>query len=681
MHDIFLSYSREDQAVARRFTDGLQGEGFSVWWDQALNPGEAFDQITEKALESAAAVVVLWSKKSVESRWVRAEATQAHASRRLVPVMIEACKRPILFELTQTADLSGWKGNRDDPAWQSFVAGLRRFMGAAAPVQVTTDAAMAATKVPATRSSSTARVIAVAAAALLLLGGGYWLFAKRGHEAMSGLSPSAAATRAASSPVTLAVMPFVNLSSDPEQEYFSDGLTEEILNQLSQVKDLRVTARTSSFAFKGKNEDLRGIGRQLGVARILEGSVRKAGQQLRITAQLIDVQSNAHLWSKTYERELKDVFAIQDEIAKEVTGALSVALDVGAMARTRGGTTNLDAYDQYLRAKALDRQHSGDQATAYYREAVRLDPAFISAWSALYYDLAGTLMFAPSAADVRGEMEQVGAHVLSLAPESWQAQSILAGQLADQHRWLEAEAALDKARAAGADFGLDVGGGSSVTHGGVDTLFLWNTGRIEEAVPIVQRRHEADPLSLQASDVWQTMLLLAHRIPDVEVEYQRSKPLEGDHRSIDSMEDTRRMMGGKVNPSVGRDAMQGVLRFLTRRQPGKIPPGRIDDKNALAIMRTVLADPAATAGATIYVALFAGYLGDKDLSLAAFQRTYVDLHGPDIFYLWFPFWDSFRSHPEFKRLVRDVGLVDYWRKSGKWSDFCKPVGTDDFECH
>ncbi len=372
--------------------------------------------------------------------------------------------------------------------------------------------------------------------------------------------------------------------------------------------------------------------------------MRKVGQQLRITAQLIDVEANTHLWSKTYERELKDVFAIQDEIAKAVTGALSVTLDVGAMARARGGTTNLDAYDQYLRAKALDRQHSGNKATPYYREAVMLDPSFLSAWSGLYYDLAGTVMYASSAADVRREMDQVGARVLSLAPQSWQAQSILAGQLVDQHRWLEAEAALDKARAAGADFGLDASAGGAVTHGGVDTLFLWNTGRIEEAVPIAQRRHEADPLSLQASDVWQTMLLLAHRGPDVEVEYQRSKALEGNHGSIDSMEDARKMMGDKSDPSFGRDRMQPMLQSLSRRLlQGKIPPGRIDDRNALAIMRTALADPSATSGLTIYIAMYAGYLGDKDLLLAAFRRSYVDLHGPDIFYLWFPFWTSFAA--------------------------------------
>ena len=180
---------------------------------------------------------------------------------------------------------------------------------------------------------------------------------------------------------SIAVLPFVNLSSDQEQEYFSDGLSEEILNQLAQIDDLRVTARTSSFSFKGRNEDLRVVGRQLNVRHLLEGSVRKAGNQLRITAQLIDATDGSHVWSRTFDRELDDVFAIQEEIAMAVSDTLSVALDVGTMARTRGGTTNLEAYDKYLRARALDRQRGTGadlvQAAQYYREAVALDPAFV----------------------------------------------------------------------------------------------------------------------------------------------------------------------------------------------------------------------------------------------------------------------------------------------------------------
>src|SRR5688500_12657858 len=131
MPDIFLSYSRADQPVARRFAEGFEREGLSVWWDQALSAGETFDTATEKALQDAGAVVVLWSKRSVDSRWVRSEATQADRRGTLVPVTIEECDRPILFALPHTADLTNWSGDPADPRWRSLIAGLRKSLGIA----------------------------------------------------------------------------------------------------------------------------------------------------------------------------------------------------------------------------------------------------------------------------------------------------------------------------------------------------------------------------------------------------------------------------------------------------------------------------------------------------------------------------------------------------------------------
>jgi hypothetical protein len=132
MPDIFLSYTREDQATAQRFAAGFAAQALSVWWDATLRSGEAYDTVTEEALRTAKAVVVLWSKKSVLSRWVRAEATLAHRNRTLVPAMIEPCERPIMFELTQTADLSHWSGATNDPAWRAFLVDVRRFVEAGA---------------------------------------------------------------------------------------------------------------------------------------------------------------------------------------------------------------------------------------------------------------------------------------------------------------------------------------------------------------------------------------------------------------------------------------------------------------------------------------------------------------------------------------------------------------------
>jgi TolB-like protein len=342
---IFLSYSRDDQATARRFAEGFEREGMSVWWDQTLNPGEAYDRVTEKALAEASAVVVLWSRKSVDSHWVRAEATQAHANGTLVPVMIEPCKRPIMFELTHTADLAHWRGDPRDPAWQSYVAGVRRFMAKDA------SATPGAPSTPVqTRRFTTAGVAMAILAALLVAGAGLWFLDGRRGEPAAAVVPAELVPTAA---VTLAVLPFADMSPAGDQEYFSDGLTEELLNQLAQIKALRVTARTSSFSFKGKGEDMRVIGEKLGVANLLEGSVRKDGNQLRITAQLINGKDGTHLWSKTYDRELSGVFALQEEVAKDVASALSITLDVGDLPRIQGGTTDVEAYGKYLQAREL----------------------------------------------------------------------------------------------------------------------------------------------------------------------------------------------------------------------------------------------------------------------------------------------------------------------------------------
>ena len=193
---------------------------------------------------------------------------------------------------------------------------------------------------------------------------------------------------------SIAVLPFVNMSSDPEQEYFSDGLSEELLNLLAQIRELKVTGRTSSFAFKGRNEDLRKIGEQLNVTTVLEGSVRRSGNRLRITAQLINVEDGFHLWSETYDREMTDVFAIQDEIAAKIVAALHVKLELPIPLRGLP-TTNMEAYQLFLEAKALaasDYLRSFD-AVEILKSAVKLDPEFAEAHehlAILYANIIGS---------------------------------------------------------------------------------------------------------------------------------------------------------------------------------------------------------------------------------------------------------------------------------------------------
>jgi TolB-like protein/Tfp pilus assembly protein PilF len=185
---------------------------------------------------------------------------------------------------------------------------------------------------------------------------------------------------------SIAVLPFVNMSDDPANEYFSDGIAEEILNVLAQTPDLKVAARTSSFSYKGQNREIPDIARELEVRMVLEGSVRKQGDRVRITAQLIDAEKGFHLWSETYDRDLKDVFAIQDEIAREIGKQLQVQLGGGHAAGGVSGNQDLEAYDLYLQGLALFQKRGGENlhaADAKLRAAIARDPKFAKAWGTL----------------------------------------------------------------------------------------------------------------------------------------------------------------------------------------------------------------------------------------------------------------------------------------------------------
>jgi adenylate cyclase len=337
MADIFLSYTHDDLPVARRFAESFEQEGFNVWWDQTLRLGEAFDEATESALRAAKAVVVLWSKKSAASRWVRAEATLAQRLRTLVPAMIEACERPIMFELLQTADLSDWRGKADDPAWLAFHRQVRALVDA--------------------------------------------------HASADECNDDGAPAPVPSTPAVL-VLPFLNMSGDPEQEYFSDGVTEDVITDLSKVSALAVTARNTAFAYKGKFADVKEIARRLGVTHVLEGSVRKSGDRVRITAQLISGATGNHLWAERYDRDLVDIFAIQDEISEAIVAALKLQLlPTEKEAITHRGTANVDAYNLYLMSRQYwitgdfgDRRRE-ERVVRLCRMATEIDGEYAQAWA------------------------------------------------------------------------------------------------------------------------------------------------------------------------------------------------------------------------------------------------------------------------------------------------------------
>ena len=335
MSRVFLSYARDDVDAARQLAEDLGQCGHDVWWDSHLHGGSRFAKEIDRALKDAEAVVVIWSEASLESAWVQDEAAEARDSERLVPVSIGSAKPPLGFRQFHTIDLGSWNGQGRPHALSELLDAISRTCGSGAE----RNAASASEEAPQQK-------------------------------------------------VSVCVLPFANMSGEPEQEYFSDGISEDIITDLSNVSALSVVARNTSFAFKGQSPDVKEVALKLGVSHVLEGSVRKAGNRVRITAQLIDGAKGDHVWASRFDRDLTDIFEIQDEISKAIVDALKLKLlPAEKKAIENRGTTNVDAYNLYLMAR--QQWVGGPQGNPRREEAVvRLcqqatlrDPQYAQAWA------------------------------------------------------------------------------------------------------------------------------------------------------------------------------------------------------------------------------------------------------------------------------------------------------------
>ncbi|HEX4799663.1 MAG TPA: TIR domain-containing protein [Sphingomicrobium sp.] len=336
MSQVFLSYARDDVDAARQLAEDLGQSGHQVWWDRHLHGGSRFDMEIEEALKNAEAVVVLWSTASLNSAWVKDEAAEARDSERLVPVSVGSAKPPLGFRQFHTIDLGSWDGHGQPEALGELLDAISRTCG----------------------SGASARTAAPT----------------------SDEAPKAKAS--------VCVLPFANMSGEPEQEYFSDGISEDIITDLSNVSALSVVARNTSFGFKGQSPDVKEVALKLGVSHVLEGSVRKAGNRVRITAQLIDGAKGDHVWAARFDRDLTDIFEIQDEISKAIVDALKLKLLPGEKkAIENRGTSNAEAYNLYLMARQQWIQGSyGDlrrdkAILRFCKQAVELDPNYAQAWA------------------------------------------------------------------------------------------------------------------------------------------------------------------------------------------------------------------------------------------------------------------------------------------------------------
>ncbi len=340
MSDVFISYARSTAGQARATAESLRALGYSVWLDEDLPSHRAYSDVIEEQLTSAKAVVVIWSAEAVKSQWVRSEADRARAESKLVQLTVDASRLPMPFDQIQCADLCGWDGEVDHPAWRKVVASIADIVSGSAAAPAATASAPPPPPLPPDKPS-------------------------------------------------IAVLPFANLSGDPTQDYLADGIVEAITAALSRVRSFFVIARNSAYVYKGQSVSVREVGRQLGVGYVLEGSVQKAGARMRISVQLIDAEAGASVWTGRHDGTVDDIFDLQDRITEQVAGALQPSIRIAEIERSRRKRPqDLGAYDYAMRAMRhawmLEEEESA-KGLELVDKALEIDPDYplalaLAAW-------------------------------------------------------------------------------------------------------------------------------------------------------------------------------------------------------------------------------------------------------------------------------------------------------------
>lgn len=475
---------------------------------------------------------------------------------------------------------------------------------------------------------------------------------------------------------SIAVLPFTNLSGDPARDYFSDGMSEELLNLLARVPGLKVASRTSSFAYKGRNLDIREVGRELGVETVLEGSVRQSGDQVRITAQLIDTETGFHLWSETYDRKLADIFQVQDEIAGAIVGKLRIELgpkDQQLAMRDKAPTQDVEAYELYLKGRAAWKRRGEEnlrQAIELYQSALSHDPSFARARAALasaYVVLPGYTE-QDDTDEFLGLAETSARQALSLDPNIGEAHAVLAQINAARGDFLDAEA--------GFFFAISLEPNEATPHHWYSIL-LARVGRLEAALAQAKRAQELDPTSpVIAANLANAYLYLG----DDEQALRLAKEaadlgLGRKHLGVETQVAVRRGQWDEARRQiVQQDGIPEEVRPLAAKFIDALADPALRPR-LLAEMRSL--DPKKVP----QVELVGPYLqlGQTDLvyrilldSLDQDPRSWVEKW--DLGVAWSDEGAAFRKDARFVQLAERIGLLDYWKQYG-YPDHCR-AGTD-----
>jgi len=669
-HAVFLSYASQDAEAAQRICEALRAASIEVWFDQsALRGGDVWDQMIRKQIRTCVLFIPVISRHTHErdEGYFRLEWKLA-VDRSHLMTTNKAFLLPVVIDNTREDDENvpdrfkdvHWTRLPEGETPPAFVERVRRLaspplsqgpttvVSPAGPVPTAT-LAVGATFLRPKRALLTIAAIVVSAALA------YFAVVKFSkHPALPPTPPAVPASvptaAFAPPPHSIAVLPFVNMSGDKEQEYFSDGLSEELLNSLARINELQVAARTSSFYFKGEHADLATIAHRLNVASVLEGSVRRSGHMVRVTAQLNNAVTGYHLWSQTYDRNLQDVLQVQTEVANAVAAALKVTLlgDVATKVEL-GGTRNPAAFDAYLRgSRALNTFNDGQDlqaAVAAFAEAIRLDPNYALAHagrSQAYADYAGVYASGPAVREGFGKAHADARQAITLAPDLAEGHHALAGFFESSLDFRPASEEFERAVT------LAPGNAGILDDYGRFAVFM---GRADAGIAAVRRAVALDPLNPVIRRHLGQALNLARRNDDSVTALREAVALDPDSATNRSWLGVAYYVSGDFQSARSSCEIKPEFQWshwclaLTYDRLGR----RADAAAELAKFRAELGDSASYQ----YAAIHAQW-GDVPTGLE-WLETAMRLRDPGLMYVKTdPLLDPLRKEPRFQAIEREL---------------------------
>lgn len=622
MSDVFVSYKAEDRRRIQPLVQALQSDGYSVWWDQHISTGDEWRQTIERQLDVAKCVIVAWSKRSVgpDGQFVRDEATRAQQRRVYVPITIDNVRIPLGFGESQAASLRAWRGDRSDPRYQAVLLAVRRIAGGSSEEGTAKRPQMQIGR----RAVIAGGAIAVAAA-----GVAGWVLLKRG--------PADAAD-------SIAVLPFANLSADPAQAYFADGIAGEIRNTLTRVAGLKVAGSTSSVAVR--EDDAQTAARKLGVANILTGNVRQTPSTIRVTAELIDGQTGLTRWSQNYDRAPGDAITIQTDIAADVARTLAVALSASARKSLAAGeTSNIAAQTLVFQARDVSYQFTVpafQQSLELLEKAISLDPNYARAYAIKSFvanNLASQTARTPAElARGRDQALEYAMDALSIAPNLPIARSALgfayALKLQMSESLREHEIAL------------------SLASGDPDVIrnygfVISGIGKPEEALRYVDEALALDPLNSRSHSAHVSVLFDARRYEEA-VGY--SLKLKQDSPELFNFP----ILLGHSLLMLGRTE-EAVLAFGGDITGEALLAARSGNRE-LALAKLAALKERDREFGNVDAALIYAQLGDKDAAFEALNRAWEARESRFLRLMIDPYLDPLRGDSRYAALVEKLGL-------------------------